>query len=213
MADIFISYKREEADKARLLAKGLEHFGFTVWWDVALLSGDEFRDAIVEMIDKCKAVIVLWSPASIKSKFVIDEASYAQRQDKLLPAMLEETDLPFGFGSDHADSLVGWTGQVNHDGFKRLLAAVEHKTGKHASIGEMAAGSAREKAEITAFQAAAKLKSYGAWTKFLKDYPGTVFRNFIEAQMVELKAQAPSSSPPQKEAYAPPPAVEDEKRR
>ena len=89
MADIFISYKREEAGQAGRLAHVLEQFGYSVWWDVALLSGDEYRDVIAEMIDKCAAVIVLWSPLAVRSTFVRSEASYAQRQDKLLPGMLK----------------------------------------------------------------------------------------------------------------------------
>ena len=102
MADIFISYKREEAGQAGRLAHVLEQFGYSVWWDVALLSGDEYRDVIAEMIDKCAAVIVLWSPLAVRSTFVRSEASYAQRQDKLLPAMLEACHLPLGVAIDQS---------------------------------------------------------------------------------------------------------------
>ena len=192
MADVFISYKREEKHVAQRLHDALEQFGFSVWFDVELLSGAEFRPVIVEMIDKCSAVVVLWSPQSVRSQFVIDEASYAQRQGKLCPALLEPCEIPFGFGGVHADSLEGWTGQLRHEGFNRLLGSIERLTGKEAQLGASTPESARERAEITAFQAAAKLRSAAAWKTFLKDYPGTSFRRFIESQIRELQSAAPA---------------------
>lgn len=189
MADIFISYKREEAEHARRLAGVLDTLGFAVWWDTALISGDQFRDVIREMITQCSAVVVLWSPQSVKSRFVVDEASYADRQNKLLPAVLARCDLPFGFGQQHADSLEGWTGQVNHAGFQRLLRAIETRTGKQARMSAGEPGSsAAQKREIAALQMAASLRSAAAWNKFLEDYPGSGFRGFIATQVAELSA-------------------------
>jgi hypothetical protein len=211
MADVFISYKREEANHAGRLASVLEQLGYSVWWDVALLSGDEFRDVIREMIDRCAAVVVLWSPLAVTSRFVVDEASYANRKDKLLPAMLQPADLPFGLGSDHVDSLQGWSGQINHPGFQRLLAAIEKKTGKTAQMGAPPPQSAAQKAEIAAFQAVAKLRSPGAWRAFLADYPGSMFRSFIDAQVAELEqddssgAAPPRPAPPPSPPYQSPP--------
>ncbi|MEL6568303.1 MAG: SUMF1/EgtB/PvdO family nonheme iron enzyme [Pseudomonadota bacterium] len=204
MADVFISYKREEKQLAQRLHDALEQFGFSVWFDVELLSGDEFRPVIVEMIDKCKAVVVLWSPLSIQSQFVIDEASYAQRQDKLCPTLLAPCDIPFGFGGVHADSLEGWSGQLRHDGFNRLLGSIEQRTGQEARLGTSTHETARQRAEITAFQAAAKLRSIGAWNTFLEDYPGTSFRRFIESQMNDLKQRSQDSSAPLPTGSRPP---------
>ncbi len=196
MADIFISYKQEEGEHARRLAAVLDALGFAVWWDTSLTSGDEFRNVIREMIDQCSAVVVLWSPLSVKSRFVVDEAGYAARQNKLLPAMLAPCELPFGFGQHHSDSLAGWTGQVNHPGFQRLLKAIEVRTRKHAQMGAGEVGaSAAQKSEIAEFQMAARLRSVAAWEKFIKDYPSSSFRGFIEAQMEELSSSGAAQSP------------------
>ena len=205
MADIFISYKREEADTAETLANTFEQLGFSVWWDVGLLAGDEFREVIREMIDKSKVVIVLWSPLAVMSKFVVDEATHAQRLDKLLPTILESCELPFGFGSHHADSLEAWDGQINHKGFSRLLQSVERKIDKKARFGGIQGSSPAQKAEMAAFQTVAKLDSKQAWIKFLCDYPGTSFRGFIETHIGEtvamdqkpaaLKKAKPTSKP------------------
>ena len=207
MADIFISYKREEAEQARRLSGVLEQFGFSVWWDSALLSGEEFRGVIREMIDNSTIVIVLWSPLAVKSIFVIDEATHAQRGDKLLPVFLEECELPFGFGNQHADNLSNWDGQISHDGFSRLLQSVEKTTGKKARLGSNEGMTSAQRAEITDFQTAAKLNSTPVWQKFLGDYPATVFRGFVQAHMGDEPAaktlppptaeSAPSAAPAQ----------------
>ncbi|MBL4869910.1 MAG: SUMF1/EgtB/PvdO family nonheme iron enzyme [Robiginitomaculum sp.] len=215
MADIFISYKREEADTAETLANTFEQLGFSVWWDVGLLAGDEFREVIREMIDKSKVVIVLWSPLAVLSKFVVDEATHAQRLDKLLPALLESCELPFGFGSHHADSLEEWDGQINHKGFSRLLQSVERKIEKKARFGGIQGSSPAQKAEMAAFQTVAKLDSKQAWIKFLCDYPGTSFRGFIETHIGETVAmdQKPAALKKPKSAPKPKPEakVEDKK--
>jgi TIR domain len=36
MADLFISYSREDQEIARRFAEGLEREGFSVWWEQAL---------------------------------------------------------------------------------------------------------------------------------------------------------------------------------
>lgn len=195
MADIFISYKREEKDAAFKLRSALEHFGYSVWFDVELLSGEEFRPVIIEMIDQCKAVIVLWSPLAAGSQFVIDEAGYAMRQDKLCPAMLEPCQLPFGFGGVHADDLSDWSGQARHEGFNRLLASLERKIGREAILGAEPPVTDSQKAEIADFQTVAKLRSAKAWKRFLSDYPSTSFRRFVEAQIAELDHDGSGSTP------------------
>lgn len=198
MADIFISYKREDKPHAEQLRQVLEHYGFSVWFDAELLSGDEFRPVILEMIDKCSAVIVLWSPKTVRSQFVIDEAGYAQRNDKLCPAIIEPCDLPFGFGGMHADNLEDWEGQARHPGFNRLLESVEKKVGREARLGAPAPVTESEKSEISDFQAVAKLRSAKAWKRFLADYPATTFRRFVEDQISELDStDEAKGSPPQ----------------
>ncbi|MFY8032042.1 MAG: toll/interleukin-1 receptor domain-containing protein [Devosia sp.] len=40
--DVFLSYKREERDVAEALASYLTTQGYDVWWDAALLAGEDF---------------------------------------------------------------------------------------------------------------------------------------------------------------------------
>ena len=74
MADVFISYAREDRPFAARLAHALEAGGRTVWWDREILPGKDFAELIAAELAQAKAVVVIWSPASGKSGWVRDEA-------------------------------------------------------------------------------------------------------------------------------------------
>jgi hypothetical protein len=104
MADIFISYARPDRDAAKRLAERLAARGYQVWWDAELVGSDDFRDVIFEELTLAKAVIVIWSEHSVRSKFVRDEASRADRAEKLVSTCMPGFDmqtLPLGFGGHH----------------------------------------------------------------------------------------------------------------
>ena len=99
MADIFISYKSEERALPEALASDLRAAGYSVWWDVDLVGGAAFRAQILEKLNAARAVIVIWTPASVQSEFVLDEADHAKREGKLIPVRLPELDprhIPLG---------------------------------------------------------------------------------------------------------------------
>lgn len=84
------SYKREDQDRAKLLADALESEGLSVWWDTRLIAGEHFDDLIEEALQKAGCVIVLWSGRSVQSCYVKDEFSFALRRNKLVPVAIEE---------------------------------------------------------------------------------------------------------------------------
>ena len=51
MADVFISYKREDRAIAVKLAVALERHTLSVWWDKTLQVGDDFRTEIATELD------------------------------------------------------------------------------------------------------------------------------------------------------------------
>ena len=67
MADVFISYAREDRPAAQLLARALEAGGRSVWWDREILPGKDFAELIGAELARAKAVVVIWSVASTKS--------------------------------------------------------------------------------------------------------------------------------------------------
>lgn len=190
MADIFISYKKQDREHAQRLASKLAQHGYDVWWDFELLSGDPYRKVIERVIDECKAAIVLWSERAKESAFVVDEASYAMQKGKLCPARVEDCTPPFGFGQLHVSNLIGWEGDADHPGFVRLLSAIEAKTGKRAQAG-MSPRSAEvdaQTAEIEAFKAAQIQGGPTALRAFVDAFPTGAFASFVHGQ---LKANAP----------------------
>lgn len=46
MADVFISYAREDRARAKRLAGALEARGLSVWWDREILAGQAFDEVI-----------------------------------------------------------------------------------------------------------------------------------------------------------------------
>src|SRR5262249_36117506 len=105
MADVFISYSRSHREFTRTLAKELEEKGITVWWDTDLIAGESFRDRIIQELKACKAAIVIWTPDSVHSDYVLSEAERARTAHKLIQLRspdLDAGDLPPPFDTMHA---------------------------------------------------------------------------------------------------------------
>jgi hypothetical protein len=86
----------------------LEAEGWKVWWDTSLAIGDDFRNKIMAELGRARAVIVLWTDASIKSDWVRSEAGRAQADRKLIPVKLEHLtykDLPAPFDVLHTENV------------------------------------------------------------------------------------------------------------
>ncbi len=125
MSDIFISYASEDKEKAGLLAKVLEQQGWSVWWDREIPAGRAFDEVIEEALDSAKCVFVLWSKASVKSDWVKEEASEGNRRKILVPALIEDVNIPLGFKRIQAIRLVDWKGQKTYPEFNKLILDIE----------------------------------------------------------------------------------------
>jgi hypothetical protein len=84
MGRIFISYAKADPAPTLQLARRVEMLGHDVWFDSQLVAGENYRDVIDRQIDSANLVIVVWTEASIKSKWVIAEAEHADRLGKLM---------------------------------------------------------------------------------------------------------------------------------
>src|SRR4051812_26551324 len=111
--DIFLSYARHDRATARTFAQCLAEEGFSVWWDASLHSGETFDEVIERKLKDAKAVVVLWSPRSVASRWVRAEATLADRRNKLAPAIIEPCDRPIIFELTHAADLSDWTGDTS----------------------------------------------------------------------------------------------------
>lgn len=109
MADIFLSYAREDQALAERLAAALEDAGKTVWWDRHIKGGAEFSKDIEEQLEAAEHVVVLWSRHSVQSRWVRDEASEAADSHRLISASADGTPPPLGFRQFHSVDLSEWS--------------------------------------------------------------------------------------------------------
>jgi hypothetical protein len=130
--DIFLSYARADRATARTFAQCLAQEGFSVWWDASLHSGETFDEVIEQRLRDAKAVVVLWSPRSVASRWVRAEATLADRRNKLVPAIIEPCDRPIVFELTHTAELAGWAGDRSNvewrnfvDDLDRLVRATD----------------------------------------------------------------------------------------
>lgn len=138
MSEVFISYKQEERERMRPIAEGLRELGVDVWFDERLQPDRSFTEEITHLIQNCRAQLVCWSPAAIASEWVRGEAEKGRQRGVLIAAMIEPCDLPPPFNMHHAESLVGWSGDPRHFGWRKICDAIGRKLDRP-GLGELAA--------------------------------------------------------------------------
>ena len=111
MAGVFLSYDRDDTDKARPIALALEKAGHSVWWDLHVRGGAQFGKVIEEALKAADAVVVLWSAQSIESAWVRDEAAAGRDSGRLVPVTLDGTQPPLGFRQFQTIDLSRWRGR------------------------------------------------------------------------------------------------------
>ena len=129
LSDVFLSYAREDLSHAQLLAHSLEAQGWSVWWDRAIPVGKAFDEVIEQALGTAKCVVVIWSKASITSRWVAAEAEEAQRRNVLLPILVDPVRVPLTFRRTHTIDLIDWSGALSDPRFQDLLKAVKTLVG------------------------------------------------------------------------------------
>src|SRR5215475_4396141 len=124
MADIFLSYAREDRARAEQVAHGLQAAGLNVFWDTEIPPGQTWADYIESKLTQCNALIVLWSEHSTKSQWVREEARMGRDKGVLIPVMIDASAPPFGFGELQAADLADWQGARDHANWRRFADAV-----------------------------------------------------------------------------------------
>ena len=114
---------------ARLYAEAFGAQGFSVWWDAALRSGEAFDEAIETALRAAKAVVVLWSPRSVASRWVRAEATMADRNKTLAPVIIEPCERPIMFELTQTADLSHWTGAPDDPAWLSLLDEVRRFVG------------------------------------------------------------------------------------
>jgi hypothetical protein len=124
MADIFISYAREDRPKAKVLAEALADHGWDVWWDRNVPVGKSFHEVIENAIAESGCVVVLWSKFSVLSDWVRNEAEEGRRRGILAPVLLEEVAMPLAFRHLQTADLSDWEPGSAHAEFDQVIDSI-----------------------------------------------------------------------------------------
>lgn len=129
MADVFISYAGEDQDRVRALAEALEARGYSVWWDSPRADDADSAEGRARELHAARAVVVVWSKASIRSTAVRDEAARAKAGGQLLPVLFDRVIVPIGFGAYEPEDFTRWKGAGKAAEVRRFEATLRAKLG------------------------------------------------------------------------------------
>lgn len=125
VADVFVSYAREDRHRAKALAEFLVTQGLSVWWDREIPFGGFIDKEIRQQLDDARFVIVLWSRASVQSNWVLSEAARGLCRGILIPVLIEKVGLPLEFARFQTANLIDWDGTGIHSTLGDLAAQIQ----------------------------------------------------------------------------------------
>lgn len=128
MADVFVSYKREDRRRVEQLSQILVDLGLSVWFDYSIDVGEDWAKRITEELEAASAVIVCWSPEACVSSWVLREAGVAAQREIIVPLVLRQCEPPSAFSAYQVADLTEWDGDPTDRRFLNLLPKLEKLT-------------------------------------------------------------------------------------
>jgi hypothetical protein len=147
VADLFVSYAREDRARVVDLIGLLEGQQWSVFWDRDIPPGGTWRSHIGRELERARCVVVAWSEHSVRSDWVIDEAEDAKERGILVPVLLDAVRPPHGFRGIQAADLSGWRKGRNSFEAAALLAVVTKVLGDASPTAEDTPGDRSQGAE------------------------------------------------------------------
>jgi adenylate cyclase len=143
MSEIFISYARSTAAKAKQVAEALRELGYGVWRDDELPAHRSYAEVIEERLAAAKAVVVVWSAEAVRSEWVRSEANRAREEHKLVQLSVDGSRLPMPFDQIQCADLAGWTGETDSQSWKKVVESIAELTGGASTSGPKSAAENR----------------------------------------------------------------------
>lgn len=128
MPDIFISYKKSDADRVRPLVEHLRAAGLDVWWDEGIQPSTSWRAEIAKQLGAAKCVVAVWTQDSVdheQGSWVMEEATHGLARKVLAPVRLDLVSPPLGFGEVQYADLAAWSGGDDDPRFQHFLGIVQ----------------------------------------------------------------------------------------
>src|SRR4051794_40491275 len=85
VADLFVSYAREDRARVAALVALFEGESWSVFWDHDIPPGGTWRSHIGRALQQARCVVVAWSERSVRSDWVIQEAEEGKERGVLVP--------------------------------------------------------------------------------------------------------------------------------
>lgn len=130
MTNVFVSYSRADKERVEPLVAFIDSVVGEVWWDDRLVAGESFTDEVERRLNEADYVVVVWTPASARSKWVLDEAAVGRDAGKLLPVILDGQIPPLGFRHVHSTDFSKWDGMPGDKCARALKEALTRKPGE-----------------------------------------------------------------------------------
>jgi len=187
MADVFISYKREDREYVRLLVRGLQECGFTVWWDNRLEWGESWAKCIKRALNSSKCTIVVWTPKSVASDgtyvspIVEAEALDAGGRNVLLPVRVGRLNRPFPHAALQEEDLTGCFGSSDALPLARIAGRLSKYCGKVTRP---------DPEELSAWLSVEETNNATAFREFARTFPNSRFAIDAEARAAETEMRS-----------------------
>jgi hypothetical protein len=129
MADVFLSYARQERAKAERIKDLLEATGLSVFFDVeGLDGGDAFPDVLDHEVKTAGVVLGLWSPSALSRPWVKIECRIAMDRGVLIPVLIQPinqlTDVPAAFYNLQHIDLSDFSGDPADFEWRKVLKSI-----------------------------------------------------------------------------------------
>ena len=144
MADVFVSYSRSDRARVAPLVAAIKAKGWSVWWDPSIAAGQQFDDQIEAELLAASAVLVVWTPTSVLSRWVRGEARDAAERDILVPVRFDNARLPIDARAIQTTDLDNWgedpTSAPFQDLIRSLSAVIERQRAAKSAMPATASG-------------------------------------------------------------------------
>jgi adenylate cyclase len=124
MADVFVSYSRSDRARVAVIVAAIKAAGWSVWWDPEIVPGQEFDRLIESELEAARAILVVWTPASVTSRWVRGEARVGAERGILVPVRFESASLPLDVRAIYTTDLDGWEDDAQSAQAQELLRAL-----------------------------------------------------------------------------------------
>ena len=106
---VFVSYSTKDLSEVKAIRKFLMNQGLNCWWSQDILPGENAKKVVAEKLKSASVIFTLWTPTSLESEAVNDEADYGNKKGKFVHALLSADKPGLFLGQIQYADLRGWT--------------------------------------------------------------------------------------------------------